>query len=192
MAFMPSMRDSRREKWLRWLEDEIQPEVMTMNLHRHVFTEVGDIIEAHGSLPPSYWFEFSSDTYATTQAIAIRRHIADAAFTKQFAPGGGDHLDPTVPNDDLMQLAWVAAEVKIYVDEHVAHNDARPSAGLPTFGDLNASIDLIGELFAKYANLLTAAMWPILVPAIQHNWKAIFAEPWIEQSQWVTQSLPET
>jgi hypothetical protein len=214
--------DSRIAKWRRWLEDEIQPEVMTMNLHRHVFSEVGDIIEANGSLPPSYWFEFSSDTYATTQAVAIRRQaevdarvislgrlideirgdakrltrtfwiglwsnpdmvdhgIADVAFTKQYAPDGGDHLDPAIPAADLAQLTSVAESVKRYVDQHVAHNDAKPIPGLPTYKDLDANIDLIGQLFAKYANLLTAAMWPILVPAIQHDWKAIFRQRWIK------------
>jgi hypothetical protein len=46
---------------------------ITMNLHRHVFREVRDIIERNGSLPPLYWFEFSSDTYPTTQASACSR-----------------------------------------------------------------------------------------------------------------------
>jgi hypothetical protein len=89
------------------------------------------------------------------------------------------HLDPAIPKADLMDLMWVAAEVKIYVDEHVAHNDAKPSPGLPTFKDLDASIDVIGQLFAKYANLLTAATWPILVPVLQHDWQAIFRQRWI-------------
>ena len=214
--------DPKIEKWLRWLEDEIQPEVMTMNLHRHVFREVGEIIDRNGSLPPSYWFEFSSDTYATTQAVAIRRQaevstrvvslgrllqeiggdaalltrkfwvglwgnsdaveygFADAAFTKQFAPGGGDHLDPAIPAADLAQLMSDAESVKRYVDQHVAHNDAKPIPGLPTLKDVDASIDLIGDLFAKYANLLTAAMWPILVPVLQHDWQAIFRQRWIK------------
>jgi hypothetical protein len=44
--------------WLRWLEAEIHPEVMTMNLHRHVFRELGAIVERNGTLPPSYSFEF--------------------------------------------------------------------------------------------------------------------------------------
>jgi hypothetical protein len=219
---MRAMADSRIEKWLRWLENEIQPEVMTMNLHRHVWQEVGEIIEANGSLGESYWFEFSSHTYATTQAIAIRRQadtsprvialgrllteiadnaelltrawwiglwtnpdmvdhgIATAGFTKQFAPDGGEHLDPAVPAADLAELTRVAEAVKRYVDQHVAHNDAMPIPGLPTYKDLDDNIDLIGKLFAKYANLLTAAVWPILVPAIQHNWKAIFTQPWIK------------
>jgi hypothetical protein len=51
--------------WLRWLEAEIHPEVMTMNLHRHVFRELGAIVERNGT-PPSYSFELSSLTYATS------------------------------------------------------------------------------------------------------------------------------
>jgi hypothetical protein len=94
--------DSRIEKWLRWLEDEIQPEVMTMNLHRHVFQEVGEIIEANGSLPPSYWFEFSSDTYATTQAIAIRRQ----AETGTRVISLGQLIAEIRDNADLLTRAW--------------------------------------------------------------------------------------
>lgn len=213
--------DSKIEKWRRWLENEIQPEVMNMNLHRAVFQEVAAIIEANKSLPPSYWFDFSSEMYATSQAVAVRRQaevgprvitlarliheignnagllsrefwtglwgdtagaqlgIAHGAFTEQFAPDGGDQLDAAIPTADLAELGRVAEVVKTYVDQHIAHNDARPRDGFPTFADLNASIDLLGTLFAKYANLLTAAMWPILVPQIQHNWKAIFRQPWI-------------
>lgn len=216
------MADSRIDKWLRWLEKEIQPEIITMNLHRHVFREVRDIIERNGSLPPSYWFEFSSDTYATTQAVAIRRQaevdprvislgrlideiggdatrltrkfwvglwgnsdgvrfgFADHAFTKQFAPDRSDHLDPAIPEADLAELARVGKSVKQYVDQHVAHNDARPIAGLPTYKDLDDNIDLINRLLTKYANLLTASTWVMLdEPAIQHNWKAIFTQPWM-------------
>jgi hypothetical protein len=215
------MTDSRIGKWRRWLEDEIQPEVMTINLHRFVFREVGDIIDRAGSLPPSYWFEFSSETYATTQAVAIRRqaevstrvvslgrliaeirddakrlsrawwvglwtdpdpiqdHFANNGFTKQYAPGGGDHLDPAIPEADLAHLTSVAESVKRYVDQHVAHNDASPRGDLPTFDDLNASIDVIGELFGKYGNLLTAASWVTVVPVMQHDWQAIFRQPWL-------------
>jgi hypothetical protein len=173
--------DSRIEKWLPCLTDEIQPEVMTMNLHRHVFREVGAIVERNATLPPSYWFEFSSETYATTQAVAIRRQaevdtrvislgrlideigndagrltrrywvglfgnsdavrfgVADAGFTKQFAPGGGDYIDPAIPAADLALLTSVAQSVKVYVDQHVAHNDAKPRGSLPTFKDLDGS-----------------------------------------------------
>ena len=49
---------------------------------------------------------------------------------------------------------------------------------LPTFGDLHDAIDGIGEIFQKYAVMLTGG-WNLLEPVIQDDWKAIFREPWI-------------
>jgi hypothetical protein len=70
-----------------------------------------------------------------------------------------------------------AVKVKDYVDEHLAHSDAGPRADLPTFNDLDAAIDRIGDLFKKYVNLLTASSYYSLVPVIQHDWEAIFRQP---------------
>jgi hypothetical protein len=44
----------------------------------------------------------------------------------------------------------------------------------------NADSGLVGELFTKYGNLLTAASWHDLTPTLQHNWEAVFQIPWIE------------
>jgi hypothetical protein len=44
-----------------------------------------------------------------------------------------------------------------------------------------AAIDMLGELYAKYGNLLTASVYPILVPAIQHPWLAVFRQPWMPE-----------
>jgi hypothetical protein len=105
--------------------------------------------------------------------------VANRGFDEQFAGQVGDHFDPAIAEADLQLLAANAKAVRRYVDQHVAHADARPTAGLPTFAELDAAIDTIGKLFQKYANLLTASSWPILVPAIQHDWLAPFRVPWI-------------
>ena len=42
-------------------------------------------------------------------------------------------------------------------------------------------IDVIGDLFAKYYNLLTASSYAFLVPVIQHNWLAAFEVPWMPE-----------
>jgi hypothetical protein len=207
------------DKWRRWADERIKPEVLTMNLHRYAFKEVTAIVNANGQLPGSYFLEFTQDTYATSQAIAVRRQAevssrvvslgqliaeiesdagrltrsywvglwsdptlggrADAAFTRHFAPGGGNELDPAVPARDLQRLAAGARSVSAYVDEYVAHSDATQRTNLPTFDDLDTAIDTIGELFIAYYNLLTASTWHTLVPAIQHNWLAIFRQPWM-------------
>ena len=37
----------------------------------------------------------------------------------------------------------------------------------------------MGDVFKKYANLLTAGSYVTLVPALQEDWLAIFRQPWI-------------
>jgi hypothetical protein len=45
--------------------------------------------------------------------------------------------------------------------------------------EIDHAIDLIGEIFTRYASLLTASGWALLEPAIQHDWLAPFRQPWI-------------
>ena len=80
---------------------------------------------------------------------------------------------------DLAALTQGASKVRAYVDERVAHSDSRPSQDFPTFDDLHGAMDQIGKLFTKYALLLTAAGYVDLVPVIQHDWMAVFRQPWM-------------
>lgn len=105
--------------------------------------------------------------------------FAEKAFTKQWAGDVGDHLDPAIPNADLADLRSKTDAVTGYVDEQVAHSDAKPRSAIPTFADLDAAVDLLGHLFQKYGNLLTASMYLGLAPVHQDDWLAIFRQPWI-------------
>lgn len=67
------MPDSKIEKWQRWIETRIENEVLTMHLHRHAWHEVGKVLDAHGELPDSYFWEFQRDLYGAAQVLAIRR-----------------------------------------------------------------------------------------------------------------------
>jgi hypothetical protein len=46
-------------------------------------------------------------------------------------------------------------------------------------GGPSRGFDVVGHLFKKYGNLLTAADWVYLEPIPQHDWLAIFRVPWI-------------
>ena len=221
-ASLRSMADSKIEKWRRWVEDDelIQSDILSMNLHRATFREVMKIAQ-EAELPESYFWGYMRETYAATQAVAIRRQAevrsrvislgtllseieADAhRLTRKFWCGmwesdeheqlvanrqfddhmageaGGDHLNPSIPATDLETLTQKAESVKKYVDEHLAHADARRDPPSATFDDIDGALDTIGELFTKYVGFLTASTWTMLEPAIQHNWKAIFMRPWL-------------
>lgn len=223
------MAGSRVDKWRRWIEEAITPDVHNMYLQRAAYRRVREIVLANERLPrDSYFWEYLEDTYAVTQATAVRRQaessprvrslgrllqevadnaehltreafvgmwgdpddrdeirrmgiaqLANAAFDDKFAGSVGDHLDPTIPLGELAALTEVAASVKAFVDERIAHSDRRPTSRLPSFADLDAAVDQIGELVIKYYLLFTAAGLTDLVPVIQNDWEAVFRQPWI-------------
>jgi hypothetical protein len=225
----------RIDKWTSWLDGTIKNNVLSMYLHRDVWREVSDMLRQRGNLPDSYWWDFMRDTYATTQAAAVRRQadrqddaaslanliaeVRDEApnltrewwlgrwdiaaapkpeaeegwspavfdrlylehgWTKQYGGSVGTHLDPAVPAADYDNLMKAAAKVKAYVDRHVAHADTRAVSAKVTLtlDEVHDAIDVIGERFQRYYSLFTRASMPELVPAIQHDWKAVFHVPW--------------
>jgi hypothetical protein len=217
--------DQRIAKWSGWIEGTINNNVLTMHLHRHAWQEVSGIIEQNGQLPDSYWWEFMRDTYAVSQAVAVRRQAdthrdaaslgklvaeirddsrritrefwlglwsnpsdafmqmeAERGWSTQYAGSVGEHLDPSIPAGDFDALTAAAAQVKAYVDQHVAHADASAvsKAVTLTLKDVHDAVDVIGRLFGKYYNLLTASTYLFLVPEIHHDWKAIFRVPWMQ------------
>jgi hypothetical protein len=46
------------------------------------------------------------------------------------------------------------------------------------FEELHDAVDTVGRVFRKYANVLTASTYIDLEPVIQHDWRAIFRQPW--------------
>jgi hypothetical protein len=48
-----------------------------------------------------------------------------------------------------------------------------------TLEDVHRAVDVIGELFQRYYTLFTAASMIELVPVIQHDWRAVFRQPWM-------------
>jgi hypothetical protein len=214
----PPRRDSRIESWQRRLDESIRPEVVGMFHHRYVYRTVAEIINRHGELPPSSFFDLIRDTYAITQSVAVRRqaersprvislgslldeisrdavrltrewyltlydaddqHYATRSWDRGWFAGPAGHVDPDAIRGDLALLTQESERVRDYVDRHLAHYDRDPLAELPTFEDLNAAVDAIGDLFRKYNALLRAGSWPTLVPIAQYNWLAPFLEPWI-------------
>jgi hypothetical protein len=65
--------DQRVAKWKRWIDGPIKASVITMHHHRQIWQGLAEVIETHGSLPPSAYWEHYFDVYAETQAMAVRR-----------------------------------------------------------------------------------------------------------------------
>lgn len=65
----------REEHWRGWL-DTIKQDITTVYLWRATWLAVGDIVRANSEIPPSHFWAYMSNTYGTSQAIAVRR-LAD-------------------------------------------------------------------------------------------------------------------
>jgi hypothetical protein len=108
------------------------------------------------------------------------KDLGERGWRSQYAGKTGDHLDPSIPARDLEALLAGAAAVSSYVDRYLAHSDPQGLDELPTYSDLDRAVDLIGEMFKKYSNLLTASSWAYLEPTPQEDWLAVFRLPWIK------------
>lgn len=63
------------------------------------------------------------------QVEEAKQLLANNAFTDQFAPDGGDHLDKAIPVADLRALEEAVEIVTGYVNRHIAHSDLDPRPG---------------------------------------------------------------
>jgi hypothetical protein len=92
---------------------------------------------------------------------------------------GGDILDKSVIEADVRALITAIEPVKRHVDHAIAHTARAGERATPTYADLNAAIDLIGELVRKYTSFLEAKTIYQMEPIIQDDWEAVFRQPWL-------------
>lgn len=151
------------EKWDRWL-GQLRLEVSTLFLYRKLWRMYIDAAIA-AKVPSSFIFTLQQESYATRQAVAIRRlckarsgqysfHnlLADIRDHPTLTPNPTDPLD--VAADIWSLSAGNLLRVHVYVDQFVAHKQESPTAVTATFEDIDAAIDQLGELFQKYTLLV--------------------------------------
>lgn len=106
--------------------------------------------------------------------------VAEDNWTEKYGGAVGSHLEPTIPAADLDTLRDAGANVRRYVDKHVAHGEASSPAVALTLNEVHDAVDTIGHLFKKYDFLVQGIGWADLEPAIHHNWQAAFTVPWMK------------
>jgi hypothetical protein len=150
-------------KWGRWLS-QLTQEVLTLFFYRELWRRYIAAAEA-AKVPPSFMFTFFAESYATRQAVAIRRICKARSGQYSFRnllTEIRDHpklttnsTDPQDVEADIQSLnAGNLWRVHNYVDQYVAHKQEPPSAVTATFEDIDAAIDQLGELLQKYLLLV--------------------------------------
>lgn len=94
-----------------------------------------------------------------------------------------DVVETTLVRGHIQTLTETAEVVRTYVNEVVAHTADETTHAVPTFAELNAAIDTIGEIVKEYASLLKAEVLWQLEPVIQHDWEAPFRQRWITEDE---------
>lgn len=212
--------------WTTWIDGTIKNEFHTMHLHRYAWQEATKLVEDNADLPDSYWWEFMYETYAITQAAAIRRQVdvrrgttsllrllnavqthareitraywietvweaedpidrqmARRQWDEHFGGNVGDHLDPAIPKADAVAVSAAGEDVKKYVDTNIAHTSADPVAREVTIkvDDVHQAMDTLGKVFRRYYGLFTASTLATLTPILQHDFFAVFRQPWMRE-----------
>lgn len=94
-------------------------------------------------------------------------------FDKHFGDGGENLSVPKLQND-LSRVATICTKVTDYADNVVAHVGRQVPS--PTWGELDAAIDVTEEMFIRYSLLLTGSSW-VLPPVIPATWRRTFDRP---------------
>ena len=149
-------RDTRSVSLWRLLTDMAdQPGVMTRE--RHV----------------SLWFDAGDDE----RERDYKKRSGSENYDK-FAGGGNDVIAPERTLEDRERLEGLAEPVTVFVNKRVAHRDEENLPAAPTFGELDAAVDELGELLKKYVSLLEAVWLAEIAPVHQEPWERAFTVAW--------------
>lgn len=96
----------------------------------------------------------------------------------RFAEAGNDTIAPRRTLQDRAELEDLAQPLREYVNRRIAHTAETELQAVPTFGELNAAVDKLGDLLQKYVSLFRAAALVQVAPEIQEDWLAPFRVPW--------------
>ena len=92
---------------------------------------------------------------------------------------GAGTIDPAKVRADIERLKTAAATTRKYVNKHIAHIDRKGAPTVPTALEIDAAVELIGELSQKYTLLLTGGGLRLGI-RVTFDWTSVFTVPWID------------
>jgi hypothetical protein len=106
------------------------------------------------------------------------QHLGESEFLS-LDPNNTGHVDPRFPAEDLERVVAAADGTRNWVNKHVAHLSVTPAAAVPTFDEIDAALDVIGDVFIRWNCILTGASLTSIEPFPQYDWLAPLRMPWI-------------
>jgi len=108
---------------------------------------------------------------------SIESH-ADRHFDN-ISGGKGKHVSVEMVKSDLEELKQTVLRIEDFSDKRIAHHDRRKPKKIPTFSEVDKSLDMLEKLYVKYHLLFHATSMTTLLPTYQYDWKEIFIYPWL-------------
>jgi hypothetical protein len=180
MAVRRQLDMNRRSISLRRMLAEMirKPQVLSRSRYVSICaTKLIGTSPPDASVPsPELQNETQGGAYALDRSEAER--IASGIFD-DYAGRGNDHIPQSKIKRDMEELLTKSQSVERFATKKVAHLDENPPAALPTFGGLDACVDLLEQLVLKYEKILKTSAPRSLLPTWQYDWKAIFYKPWM-------------
>lgn len=93
---------------------------------------------------------------------------------------GRTFITPAAPAKELANLEASTQRIRKYANKRIAHFDKSNFKNLPTYAELDDSLDYLEGLFKRHLLLFRAQAYTTIVPVWQYDWKQVFRRPWIE------------
>jgi hypothetical protein len=115
--------------------------------------------------------------------VDIATHPGDLKTTDpEMQLADTDTIDPDKVLGDIDRLKTAAATTKRYVNKRIAHIGHNGTPTVPTAPEIDAAVELIGELLQKYTLLLTSVDLRLGI-LVTFDWTSVFTVPWIDPAR---------
>lgn len=98
---------------------------------------------------------------------------------KKYADKSGKYFNNRIAATDLRKLRKLTCVCDKYASKKIAHFDKQKLSLIPTFNDIDKSVNFMEKLLKKYTLLFYASSLLSVLPVWQYDWKNIFREPWL-------------
>jgi hypothetical protein len=121
----------------------------------------------------SHW-DIAEEADPIGAAMILR--IAHEQFDNLAGPGETTVSAASIQGD-LDRLEEVGGHIGQCASRVIAHLDRRELEHVPKFDDLDAALDLLGDMVKKCYSLVRADGLAAIAPVVQGDWTAPFREP---------------
>ncbi len=187
---------SKWDEWVTWLET-IEADFTQVLLRRQMWRVMLQVFEEAPEESPLRlygrpYMDWLAGMYAPIQSIAVRRHAdtrKDVVSLKRILRDMQvnhnvleTHSSCPATNEELQseidRLDELAETVIHYTNKQVAHLDPKGLERIPTFGDLDKSLDQLFEILRQSALMIKGSSLEMeIVEATA--WEEILHHPWI-------------